>query len=75
MAVTIKVHGVPATIDRGVWQSSDPILVALLRVTMPDVQGYLPDPDLWRASKAVERFGGVVVSKPSPERIDPDRVQ
>lgn len=64
MSVTIRIAGIEATIQDGVWSCDDPPTLRVLQ-SNHDVgdgpEGSDPYPDLTAAKKAVQDLGGTVV--------------
>ena len=70
--VKVKLGGLSAAIDHGVWRSESRELAVLLQIRSSALEQplYVPNLDLWIASAVMRQVGGAVVDAPDPERVD-----
>ena len=68
--IRVRVAGEPATLDdAGKWTTADPLLGRLLNVMTATLEPevYDPDPAWTTAAVMVERLGGRILTKRSPD--------
>jgi hypothetical protein len=75
MSAVVRVHGVDATLEDGVWScSAAPMLDSFLNMRDPDGHGGSdPNPELTEAKRVVELFGGEIVRCDTPA-FDPKAI-